>query len=207
MRVAKGSAFTSVPNLAIHSTPFASLTRTFGFDPERFSSMKVKGGLGALACPPTPPARSRFSTAPGSAQITGLPTFGALAAFSSLEAFSFCAVADEMKPSATITATSAPILRKFKVITVLLAMVFFWRAGQMIFSYRWFCQQENVGQKNGGRKKLRSDVAVGQRPIHDLAVFCAGVAYRRPMNRLPSMFCQDINPQWRQVHVNHNFHG
>src|SRR5262249_57272287 len=58
-----------------------------------------------------------------------------------------------MKPSATKTATSAPILRKFKVITVLLAMVLFWRARQMIFSYCGFCQQENMRQKNGGRKK------------------------------------------------------
>src|SRR4030095_7820675 len=158
MRVAKVSAFTSVPNLAVHSTPFASLTFTFGFDPERLSSMKVKGGLGALALPPMTPARSRFSPPPGSAQITGLPTLGALAAFSSLEPFSledfsFCAVADEMKPSATKTATSAPILRKFKVISVLLAMVFFWRARQMIFSHCGFGQQENVRQKNGGRKK------------------------------------------------------
>src|SRR5215813_10921878 len=153
MRVAKVSAFTSEPNLTIHRAPFASLIRTLGLDPDILSSTKLKGGLGAFIRPPMPPMKSRFSTAPGSDQITGVPTLGALGAFSSLEAFSFCDAADEMKPSATKTATSAPILRKFKVISVLLAMVFFWRARQMIFSYCGFCQQENVRQKNGGRKK------------------------------------------------------
>src|SRR5215475_2282289 len=157
MRVAKVSAFTSEPNLTVHWAPFASMIRTLGLVPDILSSTKVKGGLGAFLRPPMPAVKSIFSTAPGSDQITGVPTLGAFCSFCSFCfsfcSFCFCAVADEMKPSANKTATSAPILRKFKIITVLLAMVSFWRARQMIFSYCRFCQQENVRQKNGGRKK------------------------------------------------------
>src|SRR5215831_15002653 len=140
MRVAKVSAFTSEPNLATHRAPFASLTRTFGLVPDILSSTKVKGGLGAFLRPPMPPTKSRFSTAPGSDQITGVPTLGAFCSFFS---FCFCAVADEMKLRATMTVTSGAILRKFKVITVLLAMFFFRERGKMIFSRCGFCQQEN----------------------------------------------------------------
>src|SRR5215470_7312324 len=151
MRVAKVSAFTSEPNLTIHRAPFASLIRTLGLVPDILSSTKLKGGLGAFLRPPMPPTKSRFSTEPGSDQITGVPTLGAFGSFCS---FCFCAVADEMKPSANKTATSAPILRKFKIITVLLAMISFWRARQMIFSRCGFCQQENVRQKMGDGKSM-----------------------------------------------------
>src|SRR5262249_31242191 len=130
------------------------MMRTFGLDPDILSSRKVKGGLGALARPPMPPTKSSPSTSPGSDQITGWPTLGALAAFSSLGAFPFCADADEMKPSATITATRGAILRKFKVISVLLAMISIEVRAKMIFSCRGFCQQENVRQKNGGKKNM-----------------------------------------------------
>src|SRR5262249_38785920 len=122
MRVAKVSAFTSEPNLAVQVAPFASLTRTLGLLPFRLSSTKTKGGLGDPIRPPAPEAKSSLSTAPGSAQITGLPGWW--------EAFCFCAVTDVMKTSASVAAISGAILRMFKVMTVLLAIFFLGERGR-----------------------------------------------------------------------------